>query len=164
MGTIWIEHGEHPGYLFPPEGGCMSIKRKPVMLKPRVKKNGYVQYYLNGKDKAAHRLIAQIYCENKSEKPCVNHVDGNKRNNSANNLEWVTHKENIRHSWKELGRNNKHRRGEKSNFSKLTMKNVCEIKKLLENKKLTHQKIATIFNVSRSTVTLIANNKIWVNN
>lgn len=46
-----------------------------------------------------HRLVALSYIENQDKKLEVNHKDGNKLNNNLNNLEWVTHSENIQHAW-----------------------------------------------------------------
>lgn len=56
----------------------------------------------NGKTKSIriHRLLAQHFIENKNNLPCVNHIDGNKLNNSLNNLEWVSYMENNCHSKK----------------------------------------------------------------
>jgi cystathionine beta-lyase family protein involved in aluminum resistance len=68
------------------------------------KRNGYkvVGLTSNGKIKivAVHRIIAKLFVENPENKTHVNHIDGNKKNNNSNNLEWVTHIENMEHARK----------------------------------------------------------------
>ena len=55
----------------------------------------------NGKRNSVkvHRLVAQHFIPNPMFKKEVNHIDGNKRSNVADNLEWVTHSENVKHSY-----------------------------------------------------------------
>jgi len=44
-----------------------------------------------------HRLVAELFCHHPKGSDVVNHRDGNKRNNAADNLEWTTQKANVRH-------------------------------------------------------------------
>lgn len=72
-----------------------------------IHKTGYMYCTLckHGKlyNKQVHRLVAEAFIPNLDDKPVVNHKDGDKVNNSLDNLEWVTLSENALHSIRVLG-------------------------------------------------------------
>ena len=76
--------------------------RKGKLLKPATDKDGYLRITLtnNGKRKSyyVHRLVARAYLKDYNEKLQVNHINGIKDDNRAENLEMVTLQENIQHS------------------------------------------------------------------
>lgn len=83
------------------KSGSKRIIRGRI-LKPSLKDNGYLQVILyNNSDKRknfyVHRLVCEAFYENPEDKPCVNHIDEDKTNNTASNLEWCTYKENSNH-------------------------------------------------------------------
>ena len=69
------------------------------ILKPGTQQNGYLTVALckNGISRSfyLHRIVSTAFLPNPDNLPCVNHLDENKQNNSVENLEWCTQKENI---------------------------------------------------------------------
>lgn len=59
--------------------------------------SGYRRVRVNGKSYYTHRLIAETFCPNPNNFPIVNHIDENKLNNCASNLEWCTYQHNTLH-------------------------------------------------------------------
>lgn len=74
------------------------------ILKQWITKHGYAQVELAGKTFAVHRLVAMAFHSSLEGRDDVNHVDGDRANNVAMNLEWVTPSENMSHSYRDLGR------------------------------------------------------------
>lgn len=103
--------GYNKRYLFNKIGIVFSClpNGKSKSLKSRVDRAGYetVRLFKNGKTKTyyLHRLIAQLFIPNECNKTHVNHKNGKKINNWYENLEWVTHSENVQHGY-DTGLNN----------------------------------------------------------
>lgn len=72
------------------------------ILKPYKNKKGYLKVGLmrNGKSnkKRVNRLVALAFIPNPNDYPVVDHIDGNKENNSVSNLRWITDEENRKHA------------------------------------------------------------------
>ena len=120
----------------------------------------YVSLYENQKHKQGmvHRMVAQAFIPNPEKRPQVNHIDGDKLNNSLENLEWVTPQENIAHA-KETGLL-EGVSGEGHYKSKLREGDVKEIRERSKNGE-TYQSLADDFDVVKSTIGFIVNRKTW---
>jgi DNA-binding transcriptional regulator YiaG len=150
----------HPRYEISKEG----IIRTKISLKIKSQYVGSTGYYMvsfsylnKSKPLRVHRLIAETYIPNPENQPEINHKDGNKLNNNISNLEWVTHLGNMQHANKAGLMNNK---GSNNGTAKLKETDILKIRELLKTK-LSQQKIANMFNVSRSAILMIHLNKRW---
>lgn len=88
-------------------GEMRKRTQKSKIMKPIENGYGYLKVSLTDENKKVsnnyiHRLVALHFIDNHCNKSQVNHLDGNKKNNNVNNLEWVSPKENIYHLVNEL--------------------------------------------------------------
>lgn len=105
MEEIWKDIPGHPGYQASNLGRIKSLNYnktgRPKLLSVNKFSTGYLRVAIQcdkkSKSFAVHRLVALSFVPNPYGKPQVNHIDGDRTNNIATNLEWVTSRENINH-------------------------------------------------------------------
>lgn len=137
-------------------------------------KNGHRKYL------RIHRIVAKSFIPNPNNYPCVNHIDGNKRNNCISNLEWCNHSYNTIHALN-TGLINAEKRnkaskenikkaqksspclkgGENSPSSVLRENDVIEIRRLYKNKEMSTRQLAEKYNVHISTIQRVLSRKTW---
>ena len=84
--------------------GRVRHARRKMVLKMQNNRHGYLGIRTRQGQLYPHKQVALVFCPGWKDGLQVNHKDGNKYNNRATNLEWVTASENIRHGYYVLGR------------------------------------------------------------
>ncbi|MDE7425337.1 MAG: NUMOD4 motif-containing HNH endonuclease [Lachnospiraceae bacterium] len=81
-----------------------KVLRKERILKQCTNSRGYNEVILSKNNihvhKRIHKLVAEEFIPNTSNLPYINHIDGNKKNNCVDNLEWCTQSHNIREGFR----------------------------------------------------------------
>lgn len=92
---------EFENYGISKSGVIINFKRQKE-LKCFIDKDGYykVGFCVNNKkyNRFVHRLVAICYIDNPDNLPIVDHIDGNRTNNSVENLRWTTYSGNSRNT------------------------------------------------------------------
>ncbi len=101
-------------------GHIMSLKKTyDGYLEIGLRRKGFRKFI------RVHRIVAAAFLDNPENKPQVNHIDGNKKNNHVSNLEYCTGSENMKHSY---GLGIHDQKGENNNTAKLTEADVLAIR------------------------------------
>ena len=149
--------------------GTVVKNKKGVPLLFRQDSDGYyfIRVHWGGKKKPTsrtyqrrvHRLVAETFIDNPNNYKEVNHIDGNKHNNSVKNLEWCTRSHNVKHAY---DNNLKHGSCDEDNGrAKLTSEQVKQIREIYNGKNVSIYRLAKDYNMSWSMIKLIITNKNW---
>lgn len=141
-----------PGFEAYQVSNTGRIKNSMFILNPVINKDGYRQCLLlkgeQRKNVLLHRLIASAFIPNLQNLPQINHLDGNKLNNTVTNLEWCTPKRNTNHAI-EIGLIDNG--GENNHNHVLKDTQVLEIRKLFKEG-IGTRSIARMYGVTRSAI------------
>lgn len=170
----FFEYEDKP-YKINEYGEIISLKTN-TLLKWRESKDGYWEVTLGRSPRKeegnhrtsfkVHRLVAIHFVENPDPKVFteVNHIDYNRKNPYYKNLEWVTHKQNIRHSWEAGHYENRVEAfgGANNPKAKLKEEQVIEIREKA-SKGIDPKILASEYKVSITNVKAIIKREIWKN-
>ena len=138
----------------------------PAIMKPARsfdKRRGsweYCKTVLDGRTIVVHRVVAATWVPNPKNKPFVNHINGNKADNRAENLEWCTTSENLLHAYR-TGLEKK-QLGQKHHAAKMTDEQVRQFKwEWAHNRKMIRKQYAEKLGVSEATIKDIIRGRSW---
>ncbi|SNY95553.1 NUMOD4 motif-containing HNH endonuclease [Halomonas sp. hl-4] len=121
------------------------------------KAHGYVVIGLDSKDKRVlHRIIAEAFLPPTEYKETVNHINGDKLDNRASNLEWASYKRNNDHA-RDTSLNSQH--GINCNLSKFSEHTIKAVKNVAARFGLNSTEIAELFDMSETHARFILQGK-----
>lgn len=154
-------------YGFSDDGTVTSFRfpQSPRVLKQWPDDDGYMRVFIFPKPKqrimvVVHRAVAELFVPGQRAGLQVNHKNGIKTDNRAENLEWVTPRQNTIHGWRVLGRkvSQEQRKrmsfingGDRNSNAKITEGDAREIR-LLRKIGLMGKEIAPLYGLSVSHV------------
>lgn len=150
------------GYVIYPDGRIWSDHKKDFLI-PQDNGSGYMKVLLklNGKseNRYVHRLVATAFIPKPLGCNEVNHIDGNKKNNNVENLEWCTCLQNKQHA----ANNGLTNKGEKNHAHKLTEEQIKNIRSeyIYGSKNFGQRALARKYNVSQTAIRYILCGRNW---
>lgn len=156
MTEVWTQVVNYPEHEISSMG---RIRRNRRILSTHLDKNGYDQIHLWWHGKAwhvhVHRLVAFHFIGPRPTGHVINHKDGNRLNNKASNLEYVTHSQNMRHA-KQMGLMKHKRRPDKMTWTKAE-----RLRRDYKSKKFTQRDLADKYDISQRQVWNIIARRQW---
>lgn len=163
MKEIWKAIKDYPKYEISNRGRVRSyvLNNNGTILRPIPQSKGYRHIFLSenntSKNILIHTLVLTAFVSERPVNYQCNHKNGIKADNRLENLEWVTGRENIIHSFKNGLR--KPYFGDRHHSAKLKESNINEIRQLAIHN--SNRRIAKMFNVSPSTINQVVRGLIW---
>lgn len=169
MKAIWSQRIQPWNDYIVFDSGKVWSRMRRIFLKPQPRysighsrkqtspRHNYLFVNLHGRKFQLHRLLALLFIANPYDKPFVCHKDNNVLNNSISNLYWGTHEENEH----DKIANDTILHGSRNGFSKLTEKQVLEIRKDYIPWENNCRMLAEKYNVDQSLIFVIIKRKAW---
>ena len=161
--NLIYDNKKYDNFIINENGEIKNLKTNHIYKKTLHKLSGYIIVTLpmgeRGKVKSIrlHKALAETFIPNPNKYKVVHHKDENKTNCSLDNLEWTTPKKNTNYHLYELSKKTKF-----FNNRKFIKK---EIEFIRNNKgTISYNNLAKMFNVSKTTISDIMNDKIYNNN
>lgn len=149
---VWRKVGYTDDYYVSNQGRIRHGKR---ILSGSLHKDGYIFVTIAGVQRPAHRIVATEFCNTYMGCNEVNHIDGNKQNNFADNLEWVTRSQNQKHAVE----NGIQPKSTSTYKGKFTNQEREQIKSEWDSGKYSRRKLAEKYGVSHTCINDIINDK-----
>ena len=155
-------------YIVSDEGKIYSTKnigrgKYHQELKQRIDADGYptvtVGINKNRSGVRVHRLIAIAFVPNPNNLSEVDHINNDRTDNRACNLQWLTHEDNVKKIPHETG--SRARRGSNNGRSKLTENTVREIRNLYDSGAKKISDLTKDYEVSQATIQGIVKRRTW---
>ena len=156
--TIWKPVKNHPGYKVSNMGDIRCFRHKKLtdgyLLKPTKNNKGYLIVNIDDRCTTVHRIVAKAFIPNPNKHRQVNHLDGNKLNNTVSNLEWCSPSYNMLHAF------HNHIIQPRPRIQKLTESQVLDIRKELRQG-TSHALLAQKYGVTQTHISNINTNRVW---
>ncbi len=150
-GFEWVV-GYEGHYMVSRCGRVYSVKRGGRELSGTIDADGYLVVHLSvggsPKKEKVHRLVASVYVPNPNGYDTINHIDGDKLNNDASNLEWCTPELNSSHA----AASGLYRTGAEHPKAKVTDSEIAECIELYSTGNYTMKQLAELYGVHSGTI------------
>lgn len=138
------------------------FERKEIL--PHQNSSGYWLVRIGGRDCEhwmVHRLVAYLWLQNTDNLETVDHLNGNKGDNSVENLEWVSRKENIQRGFEngayQFDLSDRYKRWK--SISKILPDERHKMQEMFNSGKYTQSNLAEIFHISQAQASVIVKNQ-----